>query len=128
MIATAPTRRRIRRTREQVDHEAELWRRYTHRRTLTNRNALVACYKRFAWHLIRQYEQGGHLPPQLTGDDVSGAVMAALVWCVERFRPNSGAVFTTFARRRLQGAIIDEQRRWGGRWMDIAGSVAGWHT
>lgn len=48
----------------------------------------------------------GHLDP----DELIAFGMPGLLWAVEHYDPENGAAFTTFASRRIYGAIMDEIR------------------
>lgn len=58
--------------------------------------------------------------PQLDSgsfDDLVSCASVALVEVAERYDPNGGAAFSTYARSRLRGAVLDEMRRsdWASR-------------
>lgn len=92
------------------DHEAELWARYMESRSDADRNALVEQYANLAHHHLHQLNRHNRLPGHLSSDDFSGVVFEALIRCVERFDPERGWQFTTFATCRIKGAIQDEMR------------------
>ena len=51
-----------------------------------------------------------HLPPHLDQDDLMGAAVIGLITAAERFDPNRGVKFKTFAEQRIRGTIMDELR------------------
>jgi RNA polymerase sigma factor FliA len=51
------------------------------------------------------------LPRHVDTDDLLQCAIIGLFQAIERFNPDSGALFRTFARRRIKGAILDELRR-----------------
>jgi len=50
------------------------------------------------------------LPSTVERDDLYGAGVVGLIDAVERFDPNRGIAFTTFAELRVRGAILDNLR------------------
>ncbi len=50
------------------------------------------------------------LPASVERDDLYGAGVVGLIDAVERFDPNRGIAFTTFAELRVRGAILDNLR------------------
>lgn len=50
------------------------------------------------------------LPSTVERDDLYGAGVLGLVDAVERFDPSRGIAFTTFAERRVRGAMLDNLR------------------
>lgn len=61
--------------------------------------------KRIAYHLT------GRLPPSVQIDDLIQAGMIGLLEALKNYDASQGASFETFARIRIQGAMIDEVRR-----------------
>ena len=49
-------------------------------------------------------------PAHVHRDDLLSAALEGLVQAALRYRPGAGASFPTWARRRIDGAIIDEMR------------------
>ena len=52
-----------------------------------------------------------HVPVFLTREDLKGAAMTGLMEAANRFDPNKGFQFKTFAEHRIRGAILDEVRK-----------------
>ena len=57
------------------------------------------------------------VPSYLTRDDMISAGMMGLINAADRFRPEEGVLFKTFAEKRVRGAILDEARKmdWASR-------------
>lgn len=52
-----------------------------------------------------------HVPVFLTREALKGAAMTGLMEAANRFDPNKGCKFKTFAEHRIRGAILDEVRK-----------------
>lgn len=50
------------------------------------------------------------LPPHLDQQDLSSAATVGLIHAVDRFDPERGVLFKTFAEQHIRGAILDELR------------------
>ena len=61
--------------------------------------------KRLAYHLM------GRLPSNIQHDDLIQAGLVGLFEAIKRYDGTRGASFETYARIRIQGAMIDEVRR-----------------
>jgi len=61
--------------------------------------------KRTAYHLMAR------LPASVQADDLIQAGMLGLLEAARRYDPALGASFTTFAERRIRGAMLDEIRK-----------------
>lgn len=87
--------------------ERELWQRLRLHGDLAARDRLVERHLGLVWHAARLVERR-------TGtdrDDLVGAGSLGLLQAVERFDPERGHRFSTFALRRIHGAMLDELRR-----------------
>ena len=60
--------------------------------------------KRIATHFTAR------LPPHIELDDLTQVGLIGLLKAIEDYKPDSGAVFTTYATIRIRGAILDELR------------------
>ena len=60
--------------------------------------------KRIATHFTAK------LPPHIELDDLTQVGLIGLLKAIEDYKPDSGAVFTTYATIRIRGAILDELR------------------
>lgn len=78
----------------------QLFRRYRERRRRRDRNALVEAHIGFARHLAKRYANRG-----VANDDLHQTALLALVKAVDRFDPDHGAAFTSFAGRTIEGEI-----------------------
>lgn len=87
--------------------ERELWQRLRQNGDLTARDRLVERHLGLVHHVARVVERR-------TGadrDDLISAGSVGLLQAVERFDPEQGHRLSTFAVRRIRGAILDEIRR-----------------
>jgi RNA polymerase sigma-B factor len=79
--------------------EHELFRRYRRDRERAVRDALITRFLPLAMHLARRYPSGRE------SDDVAQVASLALVKAVERFDPDRGSAFTSFATPTILGEI-----------------------
>lgn len=82
---------------EQID---DLFRRFRSTGRRSVRNQLVEIHLGFAHHVARRYANRG-----VADDDLHQIALLALVKAVERFDPDHGAAFTSFAGRTIEGEI-----------------------
>lgn len=87
--------------------ESVLWSRYLASRTVECRNALVERY--WGWLCDTAYQVSCKLFNDGSWDlgDLENWGAQGLIHAVERFEPARGWTFTTFATRRVRGAIMD---------------------
>ncbi len=95
------------------------WERFVRNRTLRLRNLLVESYHRLVRETLRHLRPR---PPLLFDrDDLESAGVFGLLRAVERFDPDRGVKFETFAGRWVRGAILEEVRRadpWPRKWRE----------
>jgi RNA polymerase sigma-B factor len=82
---------------DQVD---ELFHRFQESGARRDRNRLVEAHLGFANHVARRYANRG-----VADDDLEQIALLALVKAVDRFDPDLGFAFTTFAGRTIEGEI-----------------------
>ena len=78
----------------------ELFRDYRANRKRRTRNQLVEAHMGFAHHLAKRYRNRG-----IELQDLNQVALLALVKAVDRFDPDNGAAFTTFAGRTIEGEL-----------------------
>ena len=88
--------------------ETDLWAAYQRSRTRTARNALVLYYRPLVTSVARA--AAGRLPRHLEFAELVAMGTVGLIEAVERFDPQTGYRFTTFATWRMRGAILDGLR------------------
>lgn len=73
-----------------------------------NKNSLIEQY----YPLVRRqaFNLKVKLPAGVDVDDLIQAGVEGLLGCVDRFDPESGVAFSTYAHQRIRGAMIDELR------------------
>src|SRR3954462_1336858 len=87
--------------------EHALFRRYRRDREPAVRDALIARFLPLALHLARRYPSGRE------SDDVAQVAAVALVKAVDRFDPDRGSAFTSFATPTIVGEIKRYFRDYG---------------
>jgi RNA polymerase sigma-B factor len=87
--------------------ELELFRRYRRDRDPAIRNVLIERYMPLARHLARRYRSGGER------EDVTQVAALGLLKAVDRFDPDNGAGFTSFATPTILGEIKRYFRDYG---------------
>lgn len=88
--------------------KSELWQQY---RATRNRRAwekLVELYAPLVKHVAARLQLV--LPSHVDCDDLVGAGVFGLLAAIERFQPERGIKFETFATSRIRGAILDSLR------------------
>lgn len=83
----------------------ELFARFNRTRRRRDRNLLVEAHIGFAHHVARRYSSRG-----IPDDDLRQIAFVALVSAVDRFDPEYGAAFTSFAGRTIEGEIKKQFR------------------
>lgn len=87
----------------------DLWDRYMADKSIESRNEIVLKYmglvKRIAHRFRGSFSNFGQL------DDMINQGIIALIDAVERFDPNMGSKFESFASLKIKGAIIDLMRK-----------------
>lgn len=77
-----------------------LFREFARTRRRSTRNALVAQHMGLATHIAKRYSRSGR-----RDDDVRQAAMIGLVKAVDRFDPEFGVGFSSFAGRTIEGEV-----------------------
>ncbi len=86
-----------------------LWRRWNKDSDLAARNRLLLSYAPMVKYLAhRQHRQ---LPSHIDLEDLISAGLVALISAIDRFDPDTGVAFESYAWLRVRGAILDELRR-----------------
>lgn len=91
-----------------AEAELNLWNRYKATGSQRDRNLLVEDYLPLADQTAEWMVTS--LPPQVDVDDIKSAAYMGLVTAVERFDPDKGYQFKTFANHRIRGAVLDYLR------------------
>ena len=86
----------------------ELWRRYKEEGNSTARERLVVAYSPMVKFVAGRL--GAGLPSHVDDADLISYGLMGLIGAIERFEPERGIKFETFAMTRIRGAIIDELR------------------
>ncbi|MEZ5380713.1 MAG: FliA/WhiG family RNA polymerase sigma factor [Microthrixaceae bacterium] len=91
------------------DHElAELWRQYRARPSRTKRDRIIVHYAALVKYVAGRVASG--LPRNVEVGDLVSSGMFGLIEAVERFDPDRGFKFETYAIPRIRGAMTDEMR------------------
>ncbi|MAE69969.1 MAG: RNA polymerase sigma factor WhiG [Gemmatimonadetes bacterium] len=86
----------------------ELWTEYRHSRATDVRNRLIECYMSLVGYIASK--TAASLPPHVEVSDLESVGILGLMNAIERFDPDKGIAFETFAKMRVYGAIMDELR------------------
>src|SRR5919106_2005333 len=86
----------------------DLWRRYKGNRDPAARERLVVAYSPMVKFVAGRL--GAGLPSHVEDADLISYGLMGLIGAIERFEPERGIKFETFAMTRIRGAIIDELR------------------
>ena len=86
----------------------DLWRRYKEGGDDAARERLVVAYSPMVKFVAGRL--GAGLPSHVEDADLSSYGLVGLIGAIERFEPERGIKFETFAMTRIRGAIIDELR------------------
>jgi RNA polymerase sigma factor FliA len=86
----------------------DLWRRYKEDGDDTARERLVVAYSPMVKFVAGRL--GAGLPSHVEDADLISYGLVGLIGAIERFEPERGIKFETFAMTRIRGAIIDELR------------------
>jgi RNA polymerase sigma factor for flagellar operon FliA len=89
-------------------HDEHLWNDYRATRDVAIRNRIVEDNLRLVHHVARRMVNGGSSADL---DDMVSAGTIGLMSAVEKFQPERGLAFSTFATPRIRGAMLDSQRR-----------------
>lgn len=87
---------------------AALWPRYAHTRDPRLRETLILAYTPLVKYVVDRLAIS--LPAVLDSDDLISYGIIGLIDAVERFDPDRGFKFETFAIPRIRGTIIDQLR------------------
>ena len=86
----------------------DLWRRYKEQGDGTARERLVVAYSPMVKFVAGRL--GAGLPSHVEDADLISYGLVGLIGAIERFEPERGIKFETFAMTRIRGSIIDELR------------------
>lgn len=87
----------------------ELWQLYKENRTTENRNEIVLQYTGLVKKIVLRFKGSYNNFGQL--DDMVNQGMIVLIDAVEKFNPEMGNKFETFATLKIRGAVIDFMRK-----------------
>lgn len=90
------------------ERSAELWAAYAADRSRENRDALIVNYLSLVRYVASKLGQG--LPQSVEQADLASYGTFGLIDAIERFEPERGFKFETFAISRIRGAMLDELR------------------
>ncbi|MEW6483011.1 MAG: FliA/WhiG family RNA polymerase sigma factor [bacterium] len=87
--------------------EEEQWREYKRTNDPKIREELILKYASLVKYIAGRIAIGA---PNIDYNDLIGYGIIGLIDAIEKFDPNQGFVFQTYASKRIRGAIIDELR------------------
>jgi RNA polymerase sigma factor for flagellar operon FliA len=88
---------------------AERWRHYQRERDRATRDQLILAYSPLVKHVAGKIVS--RMPAHVDVADLVSYGLGGLIEAVERFEPDLGVRFETYASTRIRGAIFDELRR-----------------
>jgi RNA polymerase sigma factor for flagellar operon FliA len=91
-----------------MDNSADLWKRYTENDDRQAREELIVHYAKLVKYVVGRLAIW--LPPSLQYEDLIGYGVVGLIEAIDRFDPNHGVKFATYAVSRIRGQIIDSLR------------------
>lgn len=91
-----------------ADDATGLWRQYASTREIDVRNRLVLQYSPLVKYVVGRVRSG--LPANVDQADLLSEGMIGLMDAIEKFEPERGLQFQTYAIPRIRGAIIDGLR------------------
>lgn len=86
-----------------------LWKEYKENKNLSLRNQLVMSYVWLVKHLAGRVAI--RMPSFMSQDDLENCGVFGLIEAVEKYNPDQGIDFETYAYRRIRGSMIDEIRK-----------------
>lgn len=91
------------------DESVQMWERYAKTKKMEDRDALILNYlplvKKIVYKMVPSYSKYVDL------DDLMGSGIMGLMHAVDRFDPDKGVPFESFAYLRIKGEIIDYLRK-----------------
>jgi len=91
-----------------MNSHSRSWKTYRETGSQELKNRLILCYLPLVKVCARKISYG--LPSHVRLDDLVSAGILGLVAAIEKFNPEAGSPFESFARLRIRGAILDELR------------------
>lgn len=91
-----------------MEQVTELWQRHVKEKDQAAREELILHYTKLVKYVVGRLAIG--LPPSLQYEDLIGYGTLGLIEAVDRFDPDHGVKFATYAVTRIRGQIIDSLR------------------
>jgi RNA polymerase sigma factor for flagellar operon FliA len=91
-----------------MDELAALWQKFKKENDRTTRETLILNYVNLVKYVVGRLAVG--LPPSLQYQDLIGYGTLGLIEAIDRFDPDYGVKFETFAISRIRGYVIDSLR------------------
>ncbi|MCK4629442.1 MAG: sigma-70 family RNA polymerase sigma factor [Sedimentisphaerales bacterium] len=92
----------------QTEINKSLWVRYRETRSISDRNKVVEHY--LPWAKRKAFILARTMPTTWSIDDLFGEGIFGLIEAVEKFDISRGYLFTTYAKRRVWGSMLDAVR------------------
>ncbi len=98
-----------------TNNTSKEWEEFCKTRDPELKNLLIIKYIGVVYYAVKILNRKGiGLPAFLNIDDLVGFGIMGLIQAIERFDPNFGVKFETYALSRVKGMIIDELRKYSG--------------
>lgn len=92
-----------------ISEERKLWKEYKKNGTLSARETLIINYAPLVKYIASRMSLG--MPSSVEVDDLVSYGIMGLIDAIEKFEPERGFKFKTYASQRIRGAILDEIRQ-----------------
>ena len=92
-------------TESEENAESELWQAFAKSREPSLRGALIEANIRLVFYVVHRLRC--FVPPSMEREDMVSCGLIGLIEAVDRFDPKRGTAFSTFAVKRIRGAVFD---------------------
>jgi RNA polymerase sigma factor FliA len=90
----------------EIESEAEIWKRFTKTRLPEDREVIVMHYMQFANMMAAKFYSGRHIF-EIEFEEYRQYAIVGLMEAIDRFDLQGGASFKTFSAHRIRGAILN---------------------
>lgn len=91
---------------QEHDHEREVWERFVHGRSANDRELLIEKYKPFA-NMMAAKLYANRQVDEIDFEEYRQYAYIGMLEAIDRYDPQKGASFKTYASHRIKGSILD---------------------